>query len=166
VVEGFAQELGNCLMEQGLSGPVGVDMFLYREAHSEPLRLHPCVEINPRWTQGRVALALEKRVLPQSCSIWLHIPRSKFGDFVSLSDSLKKCFGFLLRLGKVLERGAVPTTNPKTAQGIWTVLLVAPTWEEWLKCAAQANPDFAQWVFSLVVEPQAEGILDFETNLT
>lgn len=42
-------------------GPVGVDVFLFREASGE-LRLRPVVEINPRFTMGRVAIELERQL--------------------------------------------------------------------------------------------------------
>jgi hypothetical protein len=40
-------------------GPVGVDAFLYRDS-SGGLRLKPIVEVNPRYTMGRVAVELAR----------------------------------------------------------------------------------------------------------
>lgn len=45
-------------------GPVGVDAMVYRCRVSGVLRIKPVVEINPRWSMGRLALALQKRVRP------------------------------------------------------------------------------------------------------
>ncbi len=55
------RQLEAALSESGYTdGPVGVDAFVYREA--DALCLRPVVEVNPRYTMGRVALELRKRV--------------------------------------------------------------------------------------------------------
>ena len=41
-------------------GPVGIDAFVYRDATSVT-RLKPVVEINPRYTMGRVLVELMKQ---------------------------------------------------------------------------------------------------------
>lgn len=48
--------LAALLTEHGYFGPLGVDAFLYREQGE--VRLKPLVEINPRFTMGRVAIEL------------------------------------------------------------------------------------------------------------
>ena len=42
---------------EGYRGPVGVDAFLFRDSAGE-LRVKPVVEVNPRYTMGRVAVEL------------------------------------------------------------------------------------------------------------
>lgn len=49
------------LQEAGYRGPLGVDAFLYRSADGA-LRLKPVVEINPRYTMGRLTLELMNQV--------------------------------------------------------------------------------------------------------
>ena len=56
------------LIALGVSGPVGVDAFVYRDASG--LRLDPLVEVNPRWTMGRISLALGRRVHPTARATW------------------------------------------------------------------------------------------------
>lgn len=48
---------------ENLHGSLGIDAFLYRDAHGT-IRLRPLVEINPRTTMGRVALDLRRLVDP------------------------------------------------------------------------------------------------------
>jgi len=55
-------------------GPVGVDAFLFRD-DSGGLRLKPVVEINPRYTMGRVAVELV-RDRPQKSGVKLVIQRA------------------------------------------------------------------------------------------
>lgn len=46
-----------------LSGPIGVDMMIYRHAENGTFTLHPNVEINPRPTMGLIARHLYDRLL-------------------------------------------------------------------------------------------------------
>jgi hypothetical protein len=52
------------LREAGYTGAVGVDALVYRERGTGTLRVRDVVEVNPRYTMGRVALELGKRVAP------------------------------------------------------------------------------------------------------
>ena len=47
------------------SGPIGIDAFVYRTSNGA-CRLKPVVEINPRYTMGRVTVELMKQVAPGS----------------------------------------------------------------------------------------------------
>ena len=49
--------------EVGYEGPVGIDAYVYRQADGA-LRLKPVVEMNPRFTMGRMALSLRKWIAP------------------------------------------------------------------------------------------------------
>ena len=51
--------LGNLLEEHHFTGPIGVDTFFYRDEEGS-LRWKPVVEMNPRFTMGRVALELAR----------------------------------------------------------------------------------------------------------
>ena len=50
-------------------GPVGIDSFAYRTGSGE-IRLKPVVELNPRYTMGRLTLELMKRVAPGSSGLF------------------------------------------------------------------------------------------------
>ncbi len=53
------------LREAGFIGPVGIDAFVYRTAEGA-YRLKPVVEINPRYTMGRLTLELMQQTCPGS----------------------------------------------------------------------------------------------------
>ncbi|MDA0765987.1 MAG: DUF455 family protein [Verrucomicrobia bacterium] len=56
----FEPEFAQWLGAQGYEGPVGVDAFFYREEDGTP-RIKPVVEVNPRYTMGRLVLELARR---------------------------------------------------------------------------------------------------------
>ena len=62
-MEAVGRALGAELQAVGYRGPVGVDAFVYRDAEGRA-RVKPVVEINPRYTMGRLTLELMQRVAP------------------------------------------------------------------------------------------------------
>ncbi len=73
----LARFLAPRLSALGVQGPVGVDMLVGADPAGD-LRLQPLVEVNPRWTMGRVALALRPRVAP-GVPAWLSLLRRPDG---------------------------------------------------------------------------------------
>ena len=57
----FRQVLGENLARLGYRGPVGVDSLFWRDRDGA-LRWRPFVDINTRWTMGRLALSLRHRL--------------------------------------------------------------------------------------------------------
>lgn len=55
----IARALGGAVRNAGYTGPLGVDAFIYERDGG--LALQPLLEVNPRWTMGRLALALKGR---------------------------------------------------------------------------------------------------------
>ena len=55
--------LADLLSTHRYAGPLGVDAFLYRDENGH-LRFKPVVEINPRYTMGRVAVELARFTPP------------------------------------------------------------------------------------------------------
>lgn len=82
--------LGDALGQVGFRGPVGVDAFVYRDGEGE-LKLQPIVEINPRYTMGRVAYELRRRIAPERCvRLELHtlnqVKKAGFDGFVEFAS--------------------------------------------------------------------------------
>jgi hypothetical protein len=60
----------------GYSGPMGVDSMVVQT--EEGLRLEAILEINPRFTMGRIALALAKR--SRGVGVWLHLSQKSLEE--------------------------------------------------------------------------------------
>jgi hypothetical protein len=106
------------LRKAGVRGPVGVDAFVYREG--DGLRMQPLLEINPRWTMGRVALALGGRLHPRSTAVWTLHSRKEVGDLQNWASSLPP----LELRDQHWFRGALCTNDPATAQQMLGVLRI------------------------------------------
>ncbi len=63
------------LRRAGFLGPVGIDSFVYRDPAGR-CRLKPIVEINPRYTMGRLTLELMKHVAPGSHGMFRLVSRT------------------------------------------------------------------------------------------
>jgi hypothetical protein len=76
----------------GYLGPLGIDAFIYQTAEGL-LRLKPVVEINVRYTMGRLTLELMKRTCPGSVGVFRLVSRAMaksdgFGSFVDYARAL------------------------------------------------------------------------------
>jgi hypothetical protein len=71
----------------GYGGPLGIDAFVYRDCAGQ-CRLKPIVEINPRYTMGRLTLELMKHVAPGSHGLFRLVgkPMLGKGGFASFTD--------------------------------------------------------------------------------
>jgi uncharacterized ferritin-like protein (DUF455 family) len=61
VVAALGRGLTAPVAEVGYEGPLGVDAMIARDPRDGRLALHPLLEVNPRWTFGRLALRLRGR---------------------------------------------------------------------------------------------------------
>jgi hypothetical protein len=110
------------LKAAGLVGPVGIDAFVYKTAGGEP-RIKPVVEINPRYTMGRLTVELMKQAAPGSSGVLRLVNAAQLRacgmpDFASYGRWL--CEAFPLRLegepvAKIRE-GAICLNDPSEAQ--------------------------------------------------
>ncbi len=117
----WIQRLEPHLRRAGHHGPVGIDAFLYRDPGGQP-RLKPLVEINPRFTMGRLTLELMRHVAPGCRGSFRllstrMLPSLGFPDFSSYAahlHSVRPC----LRQGEPVPRwisGSLCLNDPAQA---------------------------------------------------
>ena len=112
-------------------GPVGIDAFVYRTPQGD-CRLKPIVEINPRYTMGRLTVELMKQVAPGSHGWFRLVSRAMtraegFDDFPACARSLSERFPLRLE-GEPAPRireGAICLNDPAQAQVCLAVFQVA-----------------------------------------
>ena len=138
----LCQTLGNRLAGEaarvGYEGPVGVDAFVYQDQEGE-LRINPAVEINPRYTMGRLTLALRRyatpgRVVAMTLFSRVQLKALKLENFQELAGWLSARFPLEMepRSGGKIRNGAVCLTDPQTAIQCVAVLLVGRAGYDWL----------------------------------
>lgn len=69
-IQTIAEEIAKRCAALSYCGPLGIDAFVYRDPVSGENRIKPIVEINPRYTMGRVALALQKKIEVSASARW------------------------------------------------------------------------------------------------
>jgi uncharacterized ferritin-like protein (DUF455 family) len=112
-------------------GPIGIDGFVYRCA-GDRCRLKPIVEINPRYTMGRLTVELMKHVAPGSHGLFRLIKRAQsraegFDDFAGYARSLREHFALRLdgEPAPRIREGALCLNDPAQAQACLAVFQVA-----------------------------------------
>ena len=141
------QELGEELMEStgstmsslGYVGPIGIDTIIYRDPKKK-LRIKPIIEINPRWTMGRVGKNLSTKVNSSRTGIWLIVQQREANVIGNRSlhewaEYIEKSFPIEFTTDGQISRGAVFTTDPVQSNTFATLLLVDETLE---KCRQRA----------------------------
>lgn len=59
------------LQDRGYFGPLGIDAMRYR-LHDGSLHLRPLMDVNARWTMGRLSLGWRKYLQPGESGLWWH----------------------------------------------------------------------------------------------
>jgi uncharacterized ferritin-like protein (DUF455 family) len=102
-------------------GPLGIDAFVYRDATGQP-RLKPIVEINPRYTMGRVMVELMRQVCQGSYGEFRLVNQAALRaegveDFVRYSQKLSESSPLCLE-GEPprICKGAICLNDPLGAQ--------------------------------------------------
>jgi uncharacterized ferritin-like protein (DUF455 family) len=111
-------------------GPIGIDAFVYQTPEGLP-RLKPIVEINPRYTMGRLTVELMKQTCPGSSGMFRILNRPAINaagheDFASYARCLSETSPLQLEghpVAKIRE-GALCLNDPAQAQGFLAVFHV------------------------------------------
>ena len=119
------------LKKAGFLGPLGIDCFVYRDVN-DALRLKPVVEINPRYTMGRLTVELMKRVSPGSYGLFRLVNSSLIKaegceDFKTYSTKLTEQFPLLLEgsPNSRIREGFVCLNDPEQAETVLAVFQVS-----------------------------------------
>lgn len=112
-------------------GPVGIDAFVYHTPESG-CRFKPVVEINPRYTMGRVIVELMQHTCPGSCGLFRLINRTRLraegvDDFPDFARSFSQRFPLQLEGEPVprIREGAVCLNDPEEARVCLALFRVA-----------------------------------------
>jgi len=113
------------------TGPIGIDAFVYRDA-AGMAKLKPVVEINPRYTMGRVLVELMRQTCQNSFGRFQLVNRAQlrgegFENFPGYAQALEEKFPLQLE-GEPAPRireGAVCLNDPGQAQVCLAVFQVA-----------------------------------------
>ena len=118
----LAHRLEAALHAAQFRGPIGVDALLFRD-HSGQLQIKSVVEINPRFTMGRVALELESHNAPRSVGYFQIMTRSQLRktgsrDFKQWAAQLTSTHPVQVsaRAQAQIRSGSFPLNDPTTAQ--------------------------------------------------
>jgi uncharacterized ferritin-like protein (DUF455 family) len=113
-------------------GPLGIDAFVYRTPEGD-CRLKPVVEINPRYTMGRLTVELMQRTCPGSFGrfqlVSLAVARAQgCADFPSYARALQERCPLRLEGEPVprIREGALCLNDPAEAQVCLAIFEVSP----------------------------------------
>jgi hypothetical protein len=115
------------------TGPIGLDAFVYRDA-SGATKLKPIVEINPRYTMGRVLVELMRQTCQASFGKFQLVNGAQlraegFEDFPTYAKRLMEKFPLQLEGDPIprIREGAFCLNDPATAQVCLAVFQVSRT---------------------------------------
>lgn len=119
------------LRQIGFLGPVGIDALVCRDK-AGAIRLKPVVEINPRYTMGRLTLELMRRVSPSSFGLFQLVSRAalkaagkaSFAAFAQLAVA-QSPLHFEAASARRIQSGVICLNNPSTAGVCLAVLRVS-----------------------------------------
>ena len=93
VIKLIGQKLGEELVNSSFStthkGVLGIDSLIYLTEQNE-LKIHPCIEINPRYTMGFLSRKIEQKINPKSYGHFkiFFQPKGGFKDFAEAGKKI------------------------------------------------------------------------------
>jgi len=118
ILADMAKFAGDHLHQMGHRGPAGIDAMVVQS--EEGLRMLPILEINPRLTMGRLAIAIHKQT-------------GRRGGWFFITDKMLKQAGFSERQAFIDvvngQAELVFTTDPAQASHTLTVMSIAKNWQ-------------------------------------
>lgn len=120
------QHLAAVIGDSGFRGSLGIDAFVHRDAEG-CAALRPLVEINPRFTMGRVALEARRFAVPEVPVAWRifyhrHVRSAGLKTLAEFADQLRTRHPVVMEEGR-LASGAVILNEPAAAETFLGVLL-------------------------------------------
>lgn len=86
------------------TGYLGVDMLVYRKKANGEFTIHPCIEVNMRYTMGMVALRISQKYLAPNARGDMRITyTSKPGEAYEQHCFMKKAYPLEMKDGKIKE---------------------------------------------------------------
>lgn len=86
------------------TGYLGVDMLVYRKKANGEFAIHPCIEVNMRYTMGMVALRISQKYLVPNARGDMRITyTSKPGEAYEQHCFMKKAYPLEMKDGKIKE---------------------------------------------------------------
>jgi hypothetical protein len=134
--------VGQELVQEGFVGPFGIDAFVYKcplSQNKSNFKIKFLSEINPRFTMGRIALELRKRVVPGSFAVWRHVRivdilKQGYANAVEFAEDMEQRFpvevsavaggAWSSQPSLQIKKGVLCTNDPSTAQAYLTLLVV------------------------------------------
>ena len=121
------------LRRVAFTGPIGIDAFVYRDA-AGAVKLKPVVEINPRYTMGRVLVELMRQTCQNCFGAFrlvngVQLRAAGFEDFPGYARALAEKFPVQIE-GEPSPRirsGALCLNDPASAQAVLAVFQVSRT---------------------------------------
>jgi len=119
-------------------GPLGIDAFVYRDA-DRSTKIKPIVEINPRFTMGRVLVELMRQTCQNSVGVFqlinpAQLRRGGFENFSGYARNLEEKFPLKFEGAPVprIREGALCLNDPSTVQTCLAVFRVGRSLDELL----------------------------------
>jgi uncharacterized ferritin-like protein (DUF455 family) len=129
-------------------GPLGIDAFVYRDA-AGAVRLKPVVEINPRYTMGRVLVELMRQTCQNSAGVFRLVNAAQlraegFENFTSYALALREKYPLQVE-GEPMPRilgGVLCLNDPATVRSCLAVFQVGRKFAELLPrdCRSVGGP--------------------------